>query len=70
MGQVLKVDREDGVVVHVDDCGPTGRVKSVWMAKMVGRLAVKEHTQASREKLRGADPELSLGLEKHRTRWS
>jgi hypothetical protein len=31
--QVLKVDLEDHLVVHVDNCGPTERAKSVSMAK-------------------------------------
>jgi hypothetical protein len=29
IGQVLKVDLEDGIVVHVDDCGPNRHAKSM-----------------------------------------
>jgi hypothetical protein len=64
--QVFKVDLEDHFVVHVDDCGPTGRAKSVLMAKSDSPPA----HEASREKPHGADPELSPDLGGHRIGWS
>ena len=65
--QVFKVDLEDRFIVHVDDCGPTGRAKSVSMTK--SDVPPPAH-EASREKPRGADPELSPDLGGHRTGWS
>ena len=64
-----QINLEDGIIVHVDDCGPTRRAKSVLTAKMVGRLTAG-HTQARREKKRGADPNLSPDLGGHWTGWS
>jgi hypothetical protein len=33
VSQVFKVDLEDHLVIHVDDCGPTGHARSVLTAK-------------------------------------
>jgi hypothetical protein len=57
--QVFKVDLEDHFVVHVDDCGPTGHAKSVSTVK--SDILSPAH-EASREKPRGEDLELSPNL--------
>jgi hypothetical protein len=36
ISQVFKVDLEDHLVIHVDDCGPTGHARSVLTAKHDG----------------------------------
>ena len=57
--QFFEIDFEDRFVVHVDDCGLTGRAKGcVDGEKMLqfGRIA---NTTTSQEKPRGADPEMS-----------
>jgi hypothetical protein len=57
--QVFKVDLEDCLIIHVDDCGPTECAKNVSTTES---NRVPPAHEASREKPRGADLELSPGL--------
>jgi hypothetical protein len=42
--QVFKVDLKDRFIVHVDDFGPTGRAKSMSMAKKGDRSILSSDT--------------------------